>query len=315
MAPITQLKKDLLQRGRFTPGGRLMLNAAAVALEPLEYVTRRRAAARYNRRFPSHAMSAADGHAVLPAGSLPGTDAILDACRGLFERKRAAVDAAARIENESPKAKKKKGSFLKNLLDNDDLAANPVLVDFALSDALFSVVTNYLGVIPTLNRIDLIYSVPSQADAHISSQLFHQDPEGLRQAKVFLNVFDVEDPHGPFTFIPASQSERIVLAVRDERRAAGAKESTRISDAEVAAHGGHAELVRLTGPAGTAGVIDTSRCLHLGSRVAPGHIRLCLFIQYCTSHEKANTFDARRFIDDPVRWLALKRFAADAGSA
>ena len=60
----------------------------------------------------------------------------------------------------------------------------------------------------------------------------------------------------------------------------------------------------------TAAVLDTSRCLHAGSRVRPGHFRLCLFIQYCTSREKAHTFDARRFRKDPVRWLALKRYAA-----
>ena len=66
MTSLNRLKRDMLLRGRVTPGGRAMLNAAAVALEPLDYYARRRAAARYNQQFPSRRMTAVDGHAMLP---------------------------------------------------------------------------------------------------------------------------------------------------------------------------------------------------------------------------------------------------------
>ena len=197
------------------------------------------------------------------------------------------------------------------MLDDEDLSANPALVDFALSDSLLSIVTNYLGIIPSLNRVDLVYSVPRLTpEEHIASQLFHQDFEGLRQAKVFLNVFDVGEEHGPFTFIPGSRSERLLLAIRQQRRQAGAQHEGHYRDDEVSAHGGLAAAVQLTGPAGTAGVVDTSRCLHAGSRVRTGYFRLCLYIQYCTTREKGNTFDGARFRNDPARWLAVKRSAA-----
>ena len=52
--------------------------------------------------------------------------------------------------------------------------------------------------------------------------------------------------------------------------------------------------------------VDTSRCLHLGSRVDEGTFRLCLYIQYCTTHELTNVFEVARFEDDPVRHLAVK---------
>ena len=288
-----------------------MLKAAAIAGAPLDYRARRVAAIRYNRRFPSNSMTRDAAFAFLPNGSLPGTAEIVEHCRRLFAIKKAELEASAPTGKKAEREQKTKRGFLKDLLDNSDLRGNPVLVDFALSDSLLSIATNYLGIVPSLNRVDLVYSVPrATPEEHISSQLFHQDPEGLQQVKVFLNVFDVEDPEGPFMFIPAGESERIVRQIRDERRVAGAPNDTRYRDDEIAAHGGSGATRRLVGPAGTAAVLDTSRCLHAGSRVQPGHFRLCLFIQYCTSREKAHEFEARRFRNDPVRWLAVKRYAS-----
>src|SRR2546425_16978 len=189
-------------------------------------------------------------------------------------------------------------------------AAASQLVDFALSDPLLSIVTNYLGMVPRLTRVDLVYTIPRQTpDEHIASQLFHQDPEGVKQAKLFLYVFDVGEEHGPFMFIPASRSEQIVPAIRQQRRQAGARDEVRYRDEEVQAQGGLADVVRLTGAAGTAAMVDTSRCLHAGSRIRPGYFRLCLFIQYCTTRENAHMFDTARFRTDPVRWLAVKPYA------
>jgi hypothetical protein len=256
-------------------------------------------------------MTMENGYAILPAGSLPGTREVIDTCRRLLDSKLVQLAAVASTASQGKRKKGGKRSFLKDLLDDADLIANPVLVDFALSDSLFSIVTSYLGTIPSLNRVDLIYSIarPTPGD-HISSQLFHHDHEGLRQAKVFVNIFDVGEEHGPFTLIPASASERIVSAIRRQRQASGAEQEGHYRDHEISPLGGSAATVQLTGPAGTAAVVDTSRCLHAGSRVQAGHFRLCLFIQYCTTREKANRFDAARFRNDPVRWLAVKRYAA-----
>jgi hypothetical protein len=298
-----RLTKELTERGRFTPAGRALAGAAVVLTEPLDWCARRRVASRYNRQFPAARMSADDGYVLLPAGTLPGTPQIVDACRGLYESKQQALAAM--------QGAKGKRSFLRNTLTDDDLRANPVLVDFALSDPLLSIVTNYLGVIPTLNRLDLVHSIPrAGADQLIASQLFHQDHEGLRQAKLFLNVFDVEEPHGPFIFIPAKRSEQVLAAIRQRRTAGGIEHHGHYSDQEIEAEGGASHALRVTGPAGSSVLVDTSRCLHAGSRVQPGHFRLVLYIQYCTTHEKANTFDAARFRNDRVRWLALKRHAA-----
>ncbi len=301
-------KREALVKCRATPAGRMVINASMIASEPLDYFKRRRAAAGFNRQFPSTAMPSTEGFAMTAPDSLPGTDEVLDVCRRLFEPKRAAIEAVTLTGKAARRQARKKQGFMKSMLDDEDLRENPCLVDFALSDPLLSLVTNYLGTVPILTRIDLVYSVPRADPAeHISSQLFHCDPEGLRQAKMFLNVFDVDEPQGPFMFIPASQSERLMAEIRTERRQAGKADEIRVSDESVAAHGGFDMVRRLIGPPGTAAIVDTSRCLHAGSRVQPGTFRLCLHVQYCTTPEPANVFDTRRFESDPVRRLAVKR--------
>lgn len=311
MAWLKRLKKKAVRYGRFTRAGGTMLSAAAVAVQPLDYVRRRRVVVAYNERFPASAMTDAAGYTLLPPGALPGITEVVDACHRLFQAKNAELGAFTTTGKKAARDKHRKRSFQRDLLTNEDLLANPWLVDFALSDPVLSIVTNYLGIIPHLTRVDLVYSIPRDpADGLIASQLFHQDPEGLRQVKVYVNLFDVDDQHGPFMFIPAADTARVVRAMREERHRKGEEDPARYRDDEIDAQGGMAAVIRVTGPAGTTMAVDTTRCLHAGSRVQPGHIRLMLFLQYCTSLEKAHLFDAKRYRTDPVRWLALKRHAA-----
>ena len=207
-----------------------------------------------------------------------------------------------------------KNRFLRNLLSNDDLRRNPELVDFALSDEALGIATNYLGTVPYLSRIDLLYSVPREADNRIASQLFHVDPEGLTQVKFFINVFETGDAEGPFTFIPADDTARILRDVRALRRSQGRPHVGRYTDEEIAAVGGTGAIVEVKGPRGSSVAIDTSRCLHLGSRVRPGAFRLCIYLQYCTGREPSNVFDIKRYRKDPVRYLAVKHSVQAAGT-
>ena len=58
--------------------------------------------------------------------------------------------------------------------DEPGLRENPSFVDFALSDGLSSLVTNYLGTILHLNRVDLLYSASHGGEEAISSQIYHR---------------------------------------------------------------------------------------------------------------------------------------------
>ena len=162
--------------------------------------------------------------------------------------------------------------------------------------------------VPYLTRIDLMYSLP-RTGKNIESQLFHLDHEGITQIKHFIHLYDVGQREGPFTFIPADATSRIVRDVRELRRKQKSGqdiELRRYSDEEIAAVGGTGDIVTVTGPVGAGVAVDTSRCLHLGSRVDPGSFRLCLYTQYCTTHEITNVYDVDRFKNDPVKYLAVK---------
>jgi hypothetical protein len=176
------------------------------------------------------------------------------------------------------------------------------------SCALLGAATRYLGMVPYLSRVDLMYSLPRGSDDNIASQLFHLDHEGVTQLKMFIHLFDVGEREGPFTFIPADATMRIVNDVRmlRKRRGSGQEiELRRYSDEEIATVNASADIVTVKGPVGAGVAVDTSRCLHLGSRVEEGTFRLCLYLQYCTTHELTNVYDVARFQHDPIRYLAV----------
>lgn len=304
-------------RARNSWTGRTVWRLAAFAQAPRETRARRRAAAAYTTRIRSAEMSARDGFCLLEPAYFPDIHRVLTVCRELFERKLAAAAGAdtSGVERDGQlKVRAAKREHLRNLLGSDDLREHPELVDFALSEAALGTAARYLGTIPYLNRVDLLYSVPRADDEKVSSQLFHVDPEGLSQVKFFINVYDVAETEGPFTFIPAAETARIVREVTRLRRRAGKALSGRYLDDEVAAVGGAGAVVRVTGPRGSAVAVDTSRCLHLGSRVHPGAFRLCLYLQYCASRERGNAFDVDRYRDDDVRTLAVRHSLASAGA-
>lgn len=297
----TRVRRHAYHRARYKSAGRAMLAVSELATSPRDAFHRKRAVIAYNRLHADRRLDRQEGYAMLPPGSLPGADEIIALSLRLFEEKKRKLEESA---GPNTALHAKKWAFLRSVLSNQDLAQNPALVDFALSDGLLSLVTNYLGTIPHLNRIDLLYSVDHGGEEAISSQIYHLDPEGTRQAKLFLNLRDVGPEEGPFTFIPASESKRIVNAIKQRRSQAREIASGRYLDHELAAVGELDKAISVSGPAGSAGLVDTSRCLHFGSRVRPGTYRLCLYIQYCSSREHGNIFNAARYAGDPVRYLA-----------
>jgi hypothetical protein len=125
--------------------------------------------------------------------------------------------------------------------------------------------------------------------------------------KYFIYVYDVGEPEGPFTFLPADTSFRVVNDVRAwrKRHGTGDVESRRYLDNEITAVNAAQDIVTVQGPAGAGVAVDTSRCLHLGSRIRPGAFRLVLYLQYCTTREITNVFDVDRFRGDPVKHMAV----------
>ena len=299
---------------RDTRAGQVLLRAATMAGGGRDLRARQQAAAAYVRRVGDPLIDPVKGWG--PVSFDPESSefkGVLATSRQLFAIKQAKIaEQMAGFDTWDAKKQAKfltrKQSFYRHLLKDEDLRRHPDLVDFALSETLLGPVTQYLGMVPYLTRVDLVYSVSRGTEERIESQLFHLDHEGLRQVKYFIYVNDVGDPEGPFTFLPADTSFRVVNDVRAWRKQhAGERdvESRRYRDEEIAAVQAAGDIVTVKGPAGSGVAVDTSRCLHLGSRVSPGAFRLVLYLQYCTTREITNIFDVERYRGDHVRHLAV----------
>ncbi len=112
----------------------------------------------------------------------------------------------------------------------------------------------------------------------LSSQYFHLDFDDVIQIKVFLYVTPVTDSSGPTHFIDSKVSKTIVRKLKYSLKSA---ENVRVQDEHVLNLLEGNKIHSATGPTGTLCFLDTSQCLHYGSR--PGKSsRFIILFQYIT---------------------------------
>jgi hypothetical protein len=139
-----------------------------------------------------------------------------------------------------------------------DFAADSAAVRFATSPLVLAPVIRYCGMLPVLFNF-FVTRAYQDAIKEQSAHHFHLDPEDTISFKVFVQLTDVDDDCGPFHALPANLS-------RDVLHEVGYSGITFLTDERVEALVGPDKVVKLTGPAGTCGFVDTTRCLHFGGR-------------------------------------------------
>lgn len=166
-------------------------------------------------------------------------------------------------------------AFWNRLLD-DELVDGRMPADspharFAVQPNLLSFLTRAMGSLPQLDYVLLTLSLPVDAPL-AQSQLWHRDHDDTRTMKVFVYLTDVADEDdGPFTFIPGPVSDGVGFTLRSH-----------LSDDQTFQHFPRSSAQSMMAPALSAFAVETSRCLHMGSRVAPGHRRLLYTATYTT---------------------------------
>lgn len=161
-----------------------------------------------------------------------------------------------------------KHQYLLALPIKQELSLDSPLLQLALNPDLLKIVTEYMGILPILNSVNILYS-PNQTIFEHSSQYFHLDPEGVRQVKIFIYLDEVTADSGPFTLISAEQSQKVYSVYRGGR----------LTDEFVSQLVPPTEFTPITGPKGTMILVDTSSCFHFGSR--PGtKDRPAILLQY-----------------------------------
>lgn len=142
------------------------------------------------------------------------------------------------------------------------------LVKLACDPTLVSIVTKYIGILPIINGVKLLYS-PNKKLYEGGAQFFHLDPEGVRQIKLYIYVEDVTEESGPLTLIPAQESQKIYRSYQGGR----------LKDEWISRFIDPQHFYSITGASGTMIFADTSRCFHFGSR--PGkNPRFVIILQY-----------------------------------
>jgi hypothetical protein len=211
------------------------------------------------------------GHRALRPAELGDLEPILTRCRTIRH------DAEEERDRDSDRAKE----FLHYVAVDQDFLAHPSLVRFALSEPILRAVSVYLGTMAVLASVALLWSPPETEGAKLtSSQRFHNDHEDTSQVKLFVHIDDVDSDCGVFTFHPAEATRRI-------RKALGTR-GGRLDDAATAKVLPSEAPLTLMGPAGSAYFVDTSRCLHFGSRPAKKG-RLLLLVQYLRCNSPAHS--------------------------
>jgi len=236
-----------------------LIEARRIAVAPRSYIEYRRAAralvagSKWAGFIPQ-----ADGYRLFSPVTFRELPQIVEASQTVFARHKAEVTDGEAYNK----------SYFFNILTIEDLRRHPVLVDFALSTAVTEAVTGYLGRIPRLNSVGVFYS--SVNDTIDGSQMYHADGDALTQVKCFVNVWDVGPGSGAFTFLPKPQTSRVL-------RSGGLLKT--ISDEDVFRTVPEEKQVTVVGSPGSGVFVDTSRCLHQGSR-AREQPRLVFQFQY-----------------------------------
>lgn len=300
-----RLRSGAALRVKRSNSGLALLRLLRIGAAPAEYLARRSIARDYLASHPARLRVDRElGYRRVSAEELPRL-------REFVELSRELCAARASVLEHMHRARAGKHRIVFDLLSDARLAADARWLEFALCDELLSSAIDYLGEVPVLSRVGVGASLPSATNeppAH--SQLFHVDADDTRQLKLLVNTSHVEREDGPFSWLPAGVSERVLRSLRGEmlarvaaQRAHGATTTPRYWDHELGALVSERLVERLEGPPGTAVLIDTARCLHFGSRVQPERRRVVSAVLYERYH---------RALDAPFNVLSSERFASDA---
>ncbi len=152
---------------------------------------------------------------------------------------------------------------------------------FALANhpLVLSVVSNYLGCLPTIDDINAWWSLPGRP-APKEEQYFHRDNDAVRFVKLFIYLSDVTTDEGAHVFVSGSHRDNQLL---EKRR--------RYQDEEVRTVFGHNRIQHMAGNFGQAFLEDTFG-LHKGA-VPSSRPRLVFQVRYSSfpsvfAREQAN---------------------------
>jgi hypothetical protein len=229
------------------------------------------------------------GFLVLPPGTIAEAATVADAANKRIDK----IGHERLLQKYNPRQDTMSRGFLREEARELD---SPYM-RFALDEDVIASVAAYLGLVPILFDFDVWYSPPAGPEPR-NAQRWHLDGDDTMQVKVWIHCADIGPDSGPLTVLDATASEAFAGQI-----AYDSSKEYRIADEKVEAHVGEQDLTSFAGPAGTVDLVDTSRCFHFGSRVAPdAPARRVFYAQYVTPY--AFKFERDHREEAPYRDLA-----------
>jgi hypothetical protein len=218
--------------------------------------------------------------ASLPVAPMEIDDAVgFRSCDGaVFGGTAGVVEEVQRLAAASPPEPSRSGKPYLFDLALQDLDPTSAVLRFGLDGRVLACVSRYLGMVPRLTGVYVLRSTYVEGPPD-GSRLFHSDWEAVRQVKIFVHCSDVEPENGPLTAVRSDASRRVRNALHYRYGGSG----FRIPDDRIRPLLRPGDVTDFIGPAGAMTFIDTSSCLHRGSRISKGaQNRTVVQYQYMT---------------------------------
>jgi hypothetical protein len=177
-------------------------------------------------------------------------------------------DKVSRLDELVTKQQQSHKSFWVSLLDEDlvngAFATDHPFVRNALQPAALRIIGDFMHDLPQLSDVVLTLSRPTENKPLTYSQLWHLDHDDKRVCKLFIYLTDVRDTaDGPLTFIPAPSSKRFRNTIKSH-----------MADDKVFAKVDRSAVKEIIAPKLSSFIVNTARCLHMGSRILSDRTRL-----------------------------------------
>ena len=148
--------------------------------------------------------------------------------------------------------------FYKDSIRPEDYEPSTSFMRYALDEETLKTVGGYLGCLPFLQSIELIYSTPIEAGEFLrQTHLYHKDKIDKKIVKLFTYITNVDENCGPFTVLPLSTTKKAPWYIEIPGF---------VTDEILSKHVDLSEAVNFMGPAGSAMMADTQILFHCGSR-------------------------------------------------
>lgn len=234
------------------------------------------------------------GYTTFGAGEIEPLGHLFELGKAIYERH------SEYEETERAEIGKSPISHLISYANKEELAQ---IADLATHRDLAEIMCGYFGSVPRFDNADIWISRPNKEA--VGSQLFHLDKPDRRYTSIFLNISDVTEKNGPFVLLDKPDSD--LVRQKTNYESLYYHKDGRLPDSEIKRLNLDENLLKVTGPAGAGGIVDTSECMHCGSRCEESH-RVIMILSYMHAHKPGiHRFEefADRYPTDKLRRLML----------